>query len=132
MQENFHRKKHLTSFQMIILGFAGVILLGTLLLMLPVSSADGIVTPFDEALFTSTSAVCVTGLVVQDTGSYCYSYTYTDRWAGSSDSCCRCIYAFRKKNISYAAQHYAERNICTAGRRNCPVDKIHTERNFFG
>ena len=70
MQENFHRKKHLTSFQMIILGFAGVILLGTLLLMLPVSSADGIVTPFDEALFTSTSAVCVTGLVVQDTGSY--------------------------------------------------------------
>ena len=47
MQENFHRKKHLTSFQMIILGFAGVILLGTLLLMLPVSSADGIVTPFD-------------------------------------------------------------------------------------
>ena len=65
MQENFHRKKHLTSFQMIILGFAGVILLGTLLLMLPVSSADGIVTPFDEALFTSTSAVCVTGLVVQ-------------------------------------------------------------------
>lgn len=70
MQENFHRKKHLTSFQMIILGFAGVILLGTFLLMLPVSSADGIVTPFDEALFTSTSAVCVTGLVVQDTGSY--------------------------------------------------------------
>ena len=70
MPENFHRKKHLTSFQMIILGFAGVILLGTLLLMLPVSSADGIVTPFDEALFTSTSAVCVTGLVVQDTGSY--------------------------------------------------------------
>lgn len=70
MPENFHRKKHLTSFQMIILGFAGVILLGTFLLMLPVSSADGIVTPFDEALFTSTSAVCVTGLVVQDTGSY--------------------------------------------------------------
>ena len=147
MQENFHRKKHLTSFQMIILGFAGVILLGTLLLMLPVSSADGIVTPFDEALFTSTSAVCVTGLIINDTATYCctghrqllvriwsdsYSYTYTDRWAGGSDSCCRCIYAFRKKNISYAAQHYAERNIGTAGRRNCPVDKIHTERNFFG
>ena len=70
MPEDFHRKKHLTSFQMIILGFAGVILLGTLLLMLPVSSAQGRVSPFDEALFTSTSAVCVTGLVVQDTGSY--------------------------------------------------------------
>ena len=136
MQENFHRKKHLTSFQMIILGFAGVILLGTLLLMLPVSSADGIVTPFDEALFTSTSAVCVTGLVVQDTGSYWSGFGQTVILIliqiGGSDSCCRCIYAFRKKNISYAAQHYAERNIGTAGRRNCPVDKIHTERNFFG
>lgn len=65
-----HKRKHLTSFQMIILGFAGVILLGALLLMLPVSSAERVVTPFDQALFTSTSAVCVTGLVVQDTGSY--------------------------------------------------------------
>ena len=65
-----HKRKHLTSFQMIILGFAGVILLGSLLLMLPVSSAERVVTPFDQALFTSTSAVCVTGLVVQDTGSY--------------------------------------------------------------
>ena len=35
-----HKRKHLTSFQMIILGFAGVILLGALLLMLPVSSAE--------------------------------------------------------------------------------------------
>ena len=65
-----HKRKHLTSFQMSILGFAGVILLGALLLMLPVSSAERVVTPFDQALFTSTSAVCVTGLVVQDTGSY--------------------------------------------------------------
>lgn len=63
-------KKHLTSFQIIILGFGGVILLGTLLLMLPISTMEGIVTPFHEALFTSTSSVCVTGLVVQDTGSY--------------------------------------------------------------
>jgi len=38
--------------------------------MLPVSSASGCVTPFGDALFTSTSAVCVTGLVVLDTGSY--------------------------------------------------------------
>ncbi len=52
------------------LGFAGVILLGALLLMLPLSTTAGCVTPFHEALFTATSAVCVTGLVVQDTGSY--------------------------------------------------------------
>ncbi len=64
------RKHRLSSFQIIILGFAGVILLGALLLMLPISTAGGQVTPFKETLFTATSAVCVTGLVVQDTGSY--------------------------------------------------------------
>ena len=70
MTEGIYRKKHLTSSQVIILGFAGVILLGAFLLMLPVASAEGVATSFHEALFTSTSAVCVTGLVVQDTGSY--------------------------------------------------------------
>ena len=65
-----YRKFRLSSFQIIILGFAGLILLGTLMLMLPISTTEGCVTPFNEALFTATSAVCVTGLVVQDTGSY--------------------------------------------------------------
>lgn len=59
-----------TSFQWIILGFVGVILVGAFLLMLPISSVTREVTPFHDALFTSTSAVCVTGLVVRDTGSY--------------------------------------------------------------
>ena len=68
--ENIRRKRRLSSFQIIILGFAGVILLGALLLMLPISTTAGGVTPFNETLFTATSAVCVTGLVVQDTGSY--------------------------------------------------------------
>lgn len=65
-----HNRKHLSSFQIIILGFASVILIGALLLMLPISSVSRTVTPFNETLFTATSAVCVTGLVVQDTGSY--------------------------------------------------------------
>ena len=64
------RKKHLTSFQLIILGFAGVILLGTILLMFPIATLENVPTPFSEALFTATSSVCVTGLVVKDTGSY--------------------------------------------------------------
>ena len=63
-------RKHLSSFRVITIGFGGLIILGALLLMLPVSSASGCVTPFGDALFTSTSAVCVTGLVVLDTGSY--------------------------------------------------------------
>nr|WP_294681334.1 potassium transporter TrkG [uncultured Anaerotignum sp.] len=69
-EELIARKHRISSFQMIILGFAGVILLGALLLMLPISTKAGCVTPFHEALLTATSAVCVTGLVVQDTGSY--------------------------------------------------------------
>ena len=69
-EEIIRRKRRLSSFQIIILGFAAVILLGALLLMLPISTTGGNVTPFNETLFTATSAVCVTGLVVQDTGSY--------------------------------------------------------------
>lgn len=70
MPKKSNIKKRLSSFQVILLGFAGVILLGALLLILPISSAERVITPFNEALFTSTSAVCVTGLVVKDTGSY--------------------------------------------------------------
>ena len=69
-EEKVKRRKKLSSFQIIILGFAGVILLGALLLMLPFATKEGVVTPFNETLFTATSAVCVTGLVVRDTGSY--------------------------------------------------------------
>ena len=70
MVDFIHKKNRFTSFQIIILGFIAVILIGALPLMLPVSSKAGIITPFNEALFTSTSAVCVTGLVVQDTATY--------------------------------------------------------------
>ena len=65
-----HKRIHFTTFQIIIAGFVTIILIGTLLLMLPISSQNGTATSFHDALFTSTSAVCVTGLVVQDTASY--------------------------------------------------------------
>ena len=65
-----HRKIQLTSFQIIITGFAVVILVGTLLLMLPFSTKGMQSAPFHDALFTATSAVCVTGLVVHDTATY--------------------------------------------------------------
>ncbi len=54
----------------IIYGFGAMIVLGTLLLMLPVSSSNGHSASFITCLFTSTSAVCVTGLVVVDTHDY--------------------------------------------------------------
>lgn len=55
---------------MLVLSFLAVIGMGTLLLMLPLARADGTGAPFLTALFTATSAVCVTGLVVVDTGTY--------------------------------------------------------------
>ncbi|WP_042194483.1 TrkH family potassium uptake protein [Paenibacillus sp. FSL H7-0737] len=52
-----------------VLGFASIILIGALLLMLPISSTSGNAVSFIDALFTATSATCVTGLVVLDTGT---------------------------------------------------------------
>lgn len=53
----------------ILLSFLGAILAGSLLLMLPQATRGGAI-PFIDALFTASSAVCVTGLIVVDTGSY--------------------------------------------------------------
>ena len=66
------RRSWLFSFptRTITLSFAAVILVGTLLLMLPVSSRTGAFTPFLDCLFTATSSTCVTGLVVHDTYAY--------------------------------------------------------------
>lgn len=66
----FVYKNKITSYQIIILGFSCVIMMGTLLLMLPISCGEGVNTSFLDALFTSTSAVCVTGLVLYDTASH--------------------------------------------------------------
>lgn len=63
-------KNNKSPFRIIIFGFLLVILVGSLLLMLPISTKAGICTPFLDALFTSTSAVCVTGLVIHDTATY--------------------------------------------------------------
>lgn len=62
--------KHVTSFQIIILGFLSLIILGSLLLMLPFATRDGEGATFANAIFTATSATCVTGLVVRDTATY--------------------------------------------------------------
>jgi len=63
-------KRKLSSSQIILFGFAGVILVGTLLLLLPFATNSGQSASFWDALFTSTSAVCVTGLIVLDTATY--------------------------------------------------------------
>ena len=64
------RRKSMSSFQIILLSFFVLIILGTVLLMLPISSRERVFTPFADALFTATSATCVTGLIVKDTATY--------------------------------------------------------------
>lgn len=64
------KKINLSPPQVLVIGFALIILLGSLLLMLPISGTSGEPTPFVDALFTATSATCVTGLFVVDTGRY--------------------------------------------------------------
>src|SRR6056297_2242735 len=69
--------RKMTAPRLLILSFSSVILFGTFLLMLPAATvgAEGI--SLIDSLFTATSAVCVTGLIVQDTGSF---FTPFGRW----------------------------------------------------
>ena len=66
----FWKNDRITPAQIIILGFLLLITVGTVLLMLPFATNDPGGAPFLDALFTATSATCVTGLVVQDTALY--------------------------------------------------------------
>lgn len=63
-------RKKISPFQTILLGFAGIILLGSFLLSLPIASKSGKWTPYIDALFTSASATCVTGLIAYDTATH--------------------------------------------------------------
>lgn len=63
------KKRYLDPPKTLVLGFAFIILLGALFLTFPVSTTDGQGLSFLNALFTATSATCVTGLVVVDTGT---------------------------------------------------------------
>ncbi len=64
----FHFLKQQSPARLIALGFASVILIGSLLLMLPCSIQPGVTVRYIDALYTSTSAVCVTGLIAIDAG----------------------------------------------------------------
>lgn len=60
----------ITPSRIILLGYLSVILVGTLLLSLPIATQSGEATGFIDALFTATSAVCVTGLIVVNTAAH--------------------------------------------------------------
>ena len=129
-EEILCRRRRLSSFQIIIIGFAGVILLGALLLMLPISTTNGRVTPFNETLFTATSAVCVTGLaryweLLVGLRADDYSGADSNRrpWRRNRSSIVRS--AVRAKNLPDAAQHNTGCDLSTEGRWNRSTDTVH-------
>lgn len=63
------KKFYLDPPKILVLGFSVIIIIGAILLSLPISTTDGKGLSFLNAVFTATSATCVTGLVVVDTGS---------------------------------------------------------------
>ncbi|MGN0315225.1 MAG: TrkH family potassium uptake protein [Fusicatenibacter sp.] len=67
---NKKKKSHLPAERIMVIGFASVILLGTVLLSLPCAAANGQRAGFLDALFTATTSVCVTGLVTVPTATY--------------------------------------------------------------
>ena len=64
------RKAKLSEVQILAIGFIILILIGGTILSLPISSVNGEATSFLDSVFTATSAACVTGLVVVDTGTH--------------------------------------------------------------
>ena len=66
--QRIYRRSGFSPLPVIAIGFAIIIALGSILLSLPAASATGVAIPWFDNLFTATSAVCVTGLVVRDTG----------------------------------------------------------------
>lgn len=77
MQYGFKNKFKLNGVQILALGFLIAIFIGAILLSLPISSSSGESTNFLDSLFTSTSAVCVTGLVTLDTSSHWSTFGQT-------------------------------------------------------
>lgn len=69
MINNLYKRLKLSPPKILILGFALIILIGSILLQLPIATQDGIGLGWLNAIFTATSATCVTGLVVVDTGT---------------------------------------------------------------
>ena len=144
--ELFQKKKSLSSFQIIIFGFLAVILVGTLLLMLPFASREPGSAPFLDALFTATSATCVTGLIVHDTATYwsCFGQvvillliqiggmgvvTITIAVAMVSGKKIGLMQrSLMQESISAPQRSYPGVSMQATGRRHCPFYRLFPER----
>ena len=133
--ELFQKKKSLSSFQIIIFGFLAVILVGTLLLMLPFASREPGSAPFLDALFTATSATCVTGLIVHDTATYwsCFGQVVIllliqIGGMGVVTITIAVAMVSGKKIGLMQRSLMQEVDLSTTGRRHCPFYRLFPER----
>ena len=125
-------KRKLSSFQIILIEFAGVILLGAFLLTLPISSKTHEWTSFIDALFTSTSAVCVTGLIVFDTATH---------WTIFGQIVILLLIqiggmgivtiAMSQKNRAVQPRNNEKCDFCAKRERNSSPDRIYNQRYIF-
>ena len=130
------RKKHMTSAQIIIFGFMGVIFMGALLLMLPISTKGSGGAPFLDALFTSTSAVCVTGLIVHDTATYWTEFGQfviisLIQVGGMGVVTVAVAMVSGKKNRPEGTKYHAGCYFCTQGRRDRPFYGFYPQRYVY-
>ena len=102
------RKNHMAPARIILIGFALLILAGALLLTLPISTRDGQGAAFFDALFTATSATCVTGLVVQDTALY---------WSGFGQAVILMLIQIGGMGVVTAAAAISTTAVLPSGRR---------------
>ena len=119
------RKKHMTSAQIIIFGFMVVIFMGALLLMLPISTKGPGGAPFLDALFTSTSAVCVTGLIVHDTATY-----WTEFGQFVIISLIQ-VGGMGVVTVAEGTKYHAGCYFCTQGRRDRPFYRLYPQRYVY-
>ena len=112
MEYSSLKKIRFSTMQLLAMGFIATIFLGGILLTLPISNTQPI--RFIDALFTATSAVCVTGLVtvvpaVQFTvfGKVILLILIQNRWTGCNRVCDWFFYYLKKKNHSAGAGDYS-------------------------
>ena len=109
--KRFGRKKEFTTTRIIAVGFFVAIVIGTFLLMLPLSSKTGKVTGIVDALFTSTTSVCVTGLVTVPTYAH---WTGCDCTFGAGWRL-RCNYVYHDVYVDSASPDWHERKTFDSG-----------------
>ena len=131
-------KRKLSSFQIILIEFAGVILLGAFLLTLPISSKTHEWTSFIDALFTSTSAVCVTGLIVFDTATHWTIFgqivillLIQIGGMGIVTIAVSLAVISGKKNRAVQPRNNEKCDFCAKRERNSSPDRIYNQRYIF-